>query len=783
MSRLVLAPAVAAAAAAAASSDSSWYVCSGVSCGADAPWNGTETVPFLGIFATFTGCEAACEALPNCTTFCFGGSTPHVGPQKHDWHNRCYGRTDGVWSLRTMADEWAGCNPSRSSRCPAGGALPAAGDAVVVDVSSCLQRNGTCRTASQVGAGVLLSLNATHPRTEVIEPLKLHAHRGDWGVLPAVHERLTSLGITRSEPLLADLWCYKHGCDHGFSSLGDGQWPGDNGDWTEWEAFVKDTVQQSPVGVVFDIWNEPGQHGYFWNRNHSQYLEMWSRCVHVARETRPGVQVSGPSYSGFDLAWIHQFLKDTSAAGVAPDIVSWHEFSPLGRDIPSNVESIRSILRDLGLGERPISINEMVPGGENFNPAVHTSYFANLERADVDSACHSCWAEPVVNNQKTPCNALGGSDNHIWPGRGDNCGQWQTGNRQTLDGLVTCDGSDSPRGVWWAYKSYGSLQGTLLEVNASQTGDAVAVVAVDGRSVSLSVGRLQSSPAGQCTGGSSRVDGVTVLVHHISSALVGSDGMVEVAQAVIHNTGMLPLEQPIVHQFKVGLKDGAASITIAMNVSDAALVVLGPTAFATVKAFAVPPAAAAAQPPLKLDDEDAHAQASSPKVRWFSSAVVDQPSQLAFATSRHVDGVLPCCHFLKVDGNGELNSSSSAFWATGNFSVLREAGKQVIVDLGGDATACESVSSGSGCAMWENRVKLTADIAAFAQRHSIDGFTLDWEFGSSFDYLSWNRTMSFIAETLPQLSFEVCINSVVERADWATGGDPSGNPYFRPVPW
>eukprot|EP01046_Picozoa_sp_COSAG06_P022910 COSAG06_NODE_1797_length_8368_cov_5.830451_11_plen_108_part_00 len=107
----------------------------------------------------------------------------------------------------------------------------------------------------------------------------------------------------------------------------------------------------------------------------------------------------------------------------------------------------------------------------------------------------------------------------------------------------------------------------------------------------------------------------------------------------------------------------------------------------------------------------------------------------------------------------------------------------MIVDLGGDATACESVSSGSGCAMWENRVKLTADIAAFAQRHSIDGFTLDWEFGSSFDYLSWNRTMSFIAETLPQLSFEVCINSVVERADWATGGDPSGNPYFRPVPW
>ena len=174
----------------------------------------------------------------------------------------CDSSTDGVWTLRPMADEWSGCNPSRSSACPAhGGGQPAA-DAVVVDVGACMRRNGTCRTAGQVGAGVLLSLNATHPRTEVIEPLHLHAHRGDWGVLPAVHERLTTLGIRRSEPLLADLWCYKHGCDHGFTSLGAKEWPGDNGDWTGWEAFVKETVRAAPVGVVFDIWNEPGQNGY-----------------------------------------------------------------------------------------------------------------------------------------------------------------------------------------------------------------------------------------------------------------------------------------------------------------------------------------------------------------------------------------------------------------------------------------------------------------------------------------------------------------------------------------
>lgn len=232
----------------------------------------------------------------------------------------------------------------------------------------------------------------------------------------------------------------------------------------------------------------------------------------------------------------------------------------------------------------------MVGEQDNFNPAVHTSYFANLERADVDSACHSCWAEPVVNNESTPCNALGGSKNPTWPGRGDNCGEWQTGNRQTLDGLVTCDGKDSPRGVWWAYKSYGSLQGTLLEVNASQTGDAVAVVADGGHSVSLSVGRVQASPAGQCTGGGAAVNNVRVVVRHVPSSMVSSDGMVEVAQATIKDTGVLPLDRPAVSTSRVNVsKDGVVSITITMNVSDAAFVVLGPTATADVKAFAMPP--------------------------------------------------------------------------------------------------------------------------------------------------------------------------------------------------
>ena len=69
--------------------DDEWYVCTGVSTVPAAPWNGTASQPFLGSFPNASGCQAACEAIPSCTAFSFGGSTPHVGPTGKNWHNRC----------------------------------------------------------------------------------------------------------------------------------------------------------------------------------------------------------------------------------------------------------------------------------------------------------------------------------------------------------------------------------------------------------------------------------------------------------------------------------------------------------------------------------------------------------------------------------------------------------------------------------------------------------------------------------------------------------------------
>ena len=127
-------------------------------------------------------------------------------------------------------------------------------------------------------------------------------------------------------------------------------------------------------------------------------------------------------------------------------MLSWHEFSADGADIPGNVAAGRALLQRYGTEYAKrceISINEMVPSAQNFVPAVHSCYFANLERAQVDSAMHACWGEPTTGEA---CSAP----------HGDNCGQWGICDHSpggycspcrggaTLDGLITCDGTERP---------------------------------------------------------------------------------------------------------------------------------------------------------------------------------------------------------------------------------------------------------------------------------------------------------------------------------------------------
>ena len=119
-----------------------WYNVVGMSACTDATFNGTRTIPFLGMANVSSECRALCEAFAGCTAYCGAGSTPHVSPTHQDWRERCYGRLDTKWKLTPMVDEYAGCNYNAD---PAGCPNPAAVNAVVVDVAACLQGKSKVR--------------------------------------------------------------------------------------------------------------------------------------------------------------------------------------------------------------------------------------------------------------------------------------------------------------------------------------------------------------------------------------------------------------------------------------------------------------------------------------------------------------------------------------------------------------------------------------------------------------------------------------------------------------
>ena len=54
--------------------------------------------------------------------------------------------------------------------------------------------------------------------------------------------------------------------------------------------------------------------------------------------------------------------------------------------------------------------------------------------------------------------------------------------------------------------------------------------------------------------------------------------------------------------------------------------------------------------------------------------------------------------------------------------------------------------------MFNKRHRLAKDLAHLATRHRLSGFTLDWEFGHSFDWLAFNQTWSYVAGELAKAS-------------------------------
>lgn len=81
-----------------------------------------------------------------------------------------------------------------------------------------------------------------------------------------------------------DVW----GTDHANAST---VWPGDNGDWTDYDLFIRTLMNDlrnagALDALVFDIWNEPDI-GIFWPRPLQQWVDLYIRTHKLIRSVPP----------------------------------------------------------------------------------------------------------------------------------------------------------------------------------------------------------------------------------------------------------------------------------------------------------------------------------------------------------------------------------------------------------------------------------------------------------------------------------------------------------------
>jgi hypothetical protein len=227
------------------------------------------------------------------------------------------------------------------------------------------------------------------------------------------------------------------------------RFPGDNGNWADYDAFLTrlvTDVRAAGITVQWDIWNEPNL-GLFWNRPQAQYFELWRRTHQRLRAEFPGHLLVGPSCACVPTttgAWWGQYLDFVRSTNTVPDIISWHS---LPGDPVANVAAADTTLNARGIPHpRPYQINEYGSPSEQ-NPGDGSWYIARLERAGADGL-RANWASTAnLHND--------------------------LGNLLVRDSA----GRHLPKGEWWVYRFYGSQTGLISSVTPSPAYDAFATKA------------------------------------------------------------------------------------------------------------------------------------------------------------------------------------------------------------------------------------------------------------------------------------------------------------------
>lgn len=232
-------------------------------------------------------------------------------------------------------------------------------DRVTVDLSRSQGR------PSYVATGFLhgLSQDGGRPPAGLVDPIKPTLFRGSGSALPggawslggeagyrlrwenaaARYRRISALP-NRAEYVIvmSDLW----GAE-GVTLQPTDPYPGDGGDWSSYEAFVRQVMADAekagmrPDVVQYEIWNEPDYTTRYFPRTWEQYQQLWQRGYRLIKELQPNARIEGPTYTGIRTTGAAWQMDDFLDMAVGSDTGSRDPQLARARPIPAAHRGVR----------------------------------------------------------------------------------------------------------------------------------------------------------------------------------------------------------------------------------------------------------------------------------------------------------------------------------------------------------------------------------------------------------------------------------------------------------
>jgi len=387
--------------------------------------------------------------------------------------------------------------------------------------------------------GYLVSITPTQPSMELILPLKPTSFRGSAGYIFKNYERLKQAGVTEFQLTLGYVF------DDLAQYIFDINRIGLDGNFSPWLALVDrviDQVMERRLSVIWDIYNEPDLAALPIGDN-DRLKEGWRLAYRRIKQRMPDALIVGPSISRYRL--LKPFLEWAREQAVFPDVVAYHETGDPS-EVHVSVEDLRAYLRAQG-PERPISVNEIL-GQESWSNAGYTAgMIAAYERAEIQSAMHTCWPDPHDTSRD---------------------GVENTCDNPTLDGLLYVD-RESKRPGWHIYQTYADMQGVrLFTMTDSPSLHALASLDKTDGTLRVLLGKYEDYST----------EATRVILKHVGS-LSSWRERVHLCAEQIPDVGSGPLERPVLTLDQdLALADEEITVTLPQFFhSDAYRIVIGPS--------------------------------------------------------------------------------------------------------------------------------------------------------------------------------------------------------------